>query len=146
MAHRYKAELGSSLANFARVVPHGVLVFFPSSAALRSAYDAWERRGPDGGASVVERIAKHKTVVLEPREAAALPDAVAKFNAAVEASARCGVGGAMLLAVCRGRLSEGVDFSDAACRAVVITGLPLPPLYDPKVALKRRSSMDGAIA
>ena len=41
-------------------------------------------------------------------------------------------GGAMLLAVCRGKLSEGVDFADAACRAVVITGLPLPPFHDAK--------------
>jgi regulator of telomere elongation helicase 1 len=41
-----------------------------------------------------------------------------------------GTGGAMLLAVCRGKLSEGVDFADAACRAVVITGLPLPPFHD----------------
>ena len=40
----------------------------------------------------------------------------------VEVSALVGKGGAMLLAVCRGRLSEGVDFADAACRAVVITG------------------------
>jgi regulator of telomere elongation helicase 1 len=43
-----------------------------------------------------------------------------------------GTGGAMLLAVCRGKLSEGVDFADAACRAVVITGLPLPPFHDAK--------------
>ena len=63
MAHRYKAELGSSLVNFARVVPHGMLVFFPSSAALRSAYEAWERPGPDGAASVVARLSKHKTVI-----------------------------------------------------------------------------------
>ena len=43
----------------------------------------------------------------------------------------------MLLAVCRGKLSEGVDFADAACRGVVITGLPLPPIIDAKVELKR---------
>ena len=50
---------------------------------------------------------------------------------------RAKVGGAVLLAVCRGRLSEGVDFADSQCRAVVVTGLPLPPIYDPKVSLKR---------
>ena len=33
--------------------------------------------------------------------------------------------------------TEGVDFADAACRGVVITGLPLPPFVDAKVELKR---------
>ncbi len=35
--------------------------------------------------------------------------------------------------VLRGKLSEGLDFSDAAGRAVIITGLPFSSLHDPKV-------------
>ena len=41
--------------------------------------------------------------------------------------------GAIFLAVCRGKVSEGLDFSDRAGRAVVITGLPYPMMEDPKV-------------
>ena len=41
--------------------------------------------------------------------------------------------GAIFLAVCRGKVSEGLDFSDRAGRAVVITGLPYPMREDPKV-------------
>ena len=33
-------------------------------------------------------------------------------------------------------MSEGLDFSDINGRAVVITGLPYPPYFDPKVVLK----------
>ena len=33
-------------------------------------------------------------------------------------------------------MSEGLDFSDANGRAVIITGLPYPPYMDPKVVLK----------
>lgn len=37
----------------------------------------------------------------------------------------------------RGKISEGLDFSDRAGRAVVITGIPYATLTDPKVQLKR---------
>lgn len=40
---------------------------------------------------------------------------------------------AAFFAVCRGKVSEGLDFVDANGRAVVITGLPYPPRSDPKV-------------
>ena len=41
------------------------------------------------------------------------------------------------MGVCRGKISEGIDFSDDMCRAVIVTGLPFAPFYDPKVKLKR---------
>ncbi|XP_021350741.1 regulator of telomere elongation helicase 1-like [Mizuhopecten yessoensis] len=44
--------------------------------------------------------------------------------------------GAIFVAVCRGKVSEGLDFSDINGRAVIITGLPYPPRMDPKVKLK----------
>ena len=43
----------------------------------------------------------------------------------------------MLAAVCRGKLCEGVDFTDRQCRGVVVAGMPYPSLYDKKVTLKR---------
>uniref|UniRef100_A0A915HRT0 ATP-dependent helicase C-terminal domain-containing protein n=1 Tax=Romanomermis culicivorax TaxID=13658 RepID=A0A915HRT0_ROMCU len=45
--------------------------------------------------------------------------------------------GASFFAVCRGKLSEGFDFSDNAARCVVIVGIPYPPMMDPKVILKQ---------
>lgn len=46
--------------------------------------------------------------------------------------------GAIFMAVCRGKVSEGLDFANAYGRAVLITGLPFPPLKDPRVILKQR--------
>lgn len=46
--------------------------------------------------------------------------------------------GAIFMAVCRGKVSEGLDFADANGRAVLITGLPFPPLKDPRIILKQR--------
>jgi Fanconi anemia group J protein len=39
--------------------------------------------------------------------------------------------------VCRGKISEGLDFSDDAARAVCLIGVPYPMFYDPKTILKR---------
>ena len=36
------------------------------------------------------------------------------------------------------QVSEGLDFADNNGRAVVITGLPFPPMMDPKVILKMK--------
>ena len=36
--------------------------------------------------------------------------------------------GAIFMAVCRGKVSEGLDFADKNGRAVIITGLPFPPV------------------
>lgn len=45
--------------------------------------------------------------------------------------------GAVMFAVCRGRMSEGLDFSDNAARMVIIVGIPFPQAYDPKIVLKK---------
>jgi len=34
--------------------------------------------------------------------------------------------GALLMGVCRGRISEGLDFSDNAARCVIMVGIPYP--------------------
>jgi hypothetical protein len=45
--------------------------------------------------------------------------------------------GAILMGVCRGRISEGLDFSDNAARLVIIVGIPYPNMSDAKVVLKK---------
>jgi regulator of telomere elongation helicase 1 len=46
--------------------------------------------------------------------------------------------GAIMMAVCRGKVSEGIDFANNYGRAVIVTGLPYPVLYDPRVVLKKQ--------
>lgn len=47
-------------------------------------------------------------------------------------------GNAILLAVCQGKVSEGIDFTDDKGRAVIVTGIPYAPIGDAWVVLKRR--------
>ncbi|KAG9492732.1 hypothetical protein GDO78_000954, partial [Eleutherodactylus coqui] len=46
--------------------------------------------------------------------------------------------GALLIAVCRGKVSEGLDFSDDNARAVITVGIPFPNIKDLQVELKRK--------
>ena len=57
-------------------------------------------------------------------------------HAAAPAGSPCR--GAVLLAVCRGKVSEGIDFADANARGVVVVGIPYPNLKDKQVELKRK--------
>lgn len=79
------------------------------------------------------RLQAVKLGLVEPRESSQLNAVIGSFDNAITSGR-----GAVLLAVCRGKVSEGVDFSDARARAVIITGIPFPPARDPKVELKRK--------
>ena len=46
----------------------------------------------------------------------------------------------MFFAVCRGKVSEGLDFADNNGRAVVVTGLPYPNVQDAKIKVTVCSS------
>ncbi|EPB80517.1 DNA repair helicase [Ancylostoma ceylanicum] len=73
-----------------------------------------------------------KTVVVEPRQKNQLTQVRFEFTQGVRSGQ-----GAMFFAVCRGKVSEGIDFSDADSRAVCIVGIPFPPLMDVRICLKR---------
>jgi len=60
----YKNELGNVLTNVSRVVPGGVLVFFPSYTALADCEAAWKE------GNVWDAVNRIKTVFVEPRDSA----------------------------------------------------------------------------
>lgn len=47
---------------------------------------------------------------------------------------------------CRGKASEGLDFSDRCARAVIITGIPYATKTDPRVRLKQEVLNDACRA
>ena len=177
----YQDDLGASLEQWAREIPHGVLVFFPSYSLLDRVAQRWKATG---AWKQIEQNTKKK-LFQEPRGSGggdggggggrgrgrggkggrgsasssnsnSLDDLLSKYyrcvqtsvasaphaHAAAPATQSCR--GAILLAVCRGKVSEGIDFADANARGVIVVGIPYPNLKDKQVELKRKFNDDGA--
>ncbi|XP_023240992.1 regulator of telomere elongation helicase 1 homolog isoform X2 [Centruroides sculpturatus] len=124
---QYINSLGRTLINLGRMVPDGMLVFFPSYSVLRSSVAKWEESGIWNSLSTV------KSIFIEPQGKIAFQEGITQYYEKIETADSSG---AILFAVCRGKVSEGLDFSDKNARAVFITGLPFPPCQDPRVKLK----------
>ena len=58
---------------------------------------------------------------------------IVEFEQQLKRNRRC-----VLLAVFRGKVSEGIDFTDERGRVVIVTGIPYAPTFDAKVVLKRQ--------
>lgn len=110
------AALQSTIHAVAQCVPHGMVVFFPSFRYMRAAMAAGV--GCSAG----------KPLFTEPSDAADVPRVLAAYAAQSAQSP-----GALLLSVCGGKLSEGINFGDRLGRCVVVVGLPYPDANGPEM-------------
>uniref|UniRef100_A0A8C7H901 Regulator of telomere elongation helicase 1 n=1 Tax=Oncorhynchus kisutch TaxID=8019 RepID=A0A8C7H901_ONCKI len=113
--------------NLGRVVPHGLLVFFPSYPVMDKTLEFWRANGH------ADRIENIKPMFVEPRGKGTFTEIIDGYYDKVNDSKSKG---GSFFAVCRGKASEGLDFADTYGRGVIITGLPFPPRMDPRVILK----------
>ncbi|CDW56786.1 Helicase C 2 and DEAD 2 domain containing protein [Trichuris trichiura] len=133
---KYLASLGNSVVNLCRIVPQGLLVFFPSYGQLDFCTEHWKAsivRHSNSG--IMKRIEKLKNVFVEPRRKDQFADVLNAYKKLTEEGMQ--PVGAVFFCVMRGKVSEGFDFADCAARAVVIIGIPFPPAFDPRVRLKK---------
>uniref|UniRef100_A0AC11CUL0 Regulator of telomere elongation helicase 1 n=1 Tax=Ovis aries TaxID=9940 RepID=A0AC11CUL0_SHEEP len=121
------SSLGKVLSNISRVVPHGLLVFFPSYPVMEKSLEFWRAH------DFTRKLEVRKPLFVEPRSKGGFSEVMEAFYARVAAPESSG---AIFLAVCRGKASEGLDFADMNGRGVIVTGLPYPPRMDPRVLLK----------
>ncbi|KAH8727829.1 helicase C-terminal domain-containing protein [Phaeosphaeriaceae sp. PMI808] len=129
-------DLGNAILTMIRSIPDGVVVFFPSYSYLDLCITGWKRLlEPGSNVKLWDRFTQIKPVFLEKRsthsnsvqpipEKGAAADSVLTAYSAAIASGN-GRGG-LLFAVIGGTLSEGINFSDALGRGVVVVGLPFP--------------------
>ncbi|XP_009997011.1 PREDICTED: regulator of telomere elongation helicase 1 [Chaetura pelagica] len=123
----YLSSLGKTVGNLVRVVPHGLLVFFPSYPVMDKSLEYWREH------DFAKRIEEVKPMFVEPRNKGSFAEVMGAYYNKVVCPAS---NGAAFLAVCRGKASEGLDFADNNGRGVIITGLPFPPRMEPRVVLK----------
>nr|XP_021139479.1 regulator of telomere elongation helicase 1 [Columba livia] len=122
----YLSSLGKTIGNLVRVVPHGLLVFFPSYPVMDKSLEYWREH------DFARRIEEVKPMFVEPRNKGSFAEVDYLMDKVVCPKSN----GAAFLAVCRGKASEGLDFADVNGRGVIITGLPFPPRLEPRVVLK----------
>jgi len=132
----FQDEVGELILSICRTVPHGVLVFFPSYKMLNDLSDRWRTTG------TWERLEGVKAVLAEPRTGEELERVMKQFYSVVASTNNghneFGQDGALFMAVCRGKVSEGLDFADNNARAVVCVGIPFPAVKDTLVDLKKK--------
>eukprot|EP00118_Oscarella_pearsei_P015777 m.145170 g.145170 ORF g.145170 m.145170 type:complete len:614 (+) comp38414_c0_seq4:1803-3644(+) len=152
--YRYQDEIGQIVLSVCKTVPHGVLCFLPSYSHVEKLISRWSTTGLLGG------IERAKSVFYEQRgsDKADFDAILQDFYSAVRESgeettyllkerivmslffmseANEGGQGALLLAVCRGKVSEGLDFADNNARAVITVGIPYPNWNSVQVEQKR---------
>uniref|UniRef100_A0A8C3JC05 Regulator of telomere elongation helicase 1 n=1 Tax=Calidris pygmaea TaxID=425635 RepID=A0A8C3JC05_9CHAR len=123
----YLSSLGKTIGNLVRVIPHGLLVFFPSYPVMDKSLEYWREH------DFAKRIEEVKPMFVEPRNKGSFAEVMDAYYDKVACPKS---NGAAFLAVCRGKASEGLDFADINGRGVIITGLPFPPRMEPRVVLK----------
>uniref|UniRef100_A0A7S3DGD9 Regulator of telomere elongation helicase 1 homolog n=1 Tax=Palpitomonas bilix TaxID=652834 RepID=A0A7S3DGD9_9EUKA len=124
-------DLGETLVGLVRAVPHGMLFFFPSYKKLETILSRWEENG------IYKRIEESKEIFFEPRRSHEFDAAIQGYYERIAYSVRGESKGAIMFAVFRGKVSEGIDFSDAKARAVVCYGIPFPNVKEEGVAKKK---------
>lgn len=132
------AKLGDAIASVVEDVPSGgVLVFLPSYSLLRKCVNNWNpsrRRWDDyNDGSVWERFLSSKgKVIVEPSGSQSkFEEARDEYADTIRTTGSC-----ILLAVFRGKMSEGISFNDENARAVICVGIPFPQIKSTAIKAK----------
>lgn len=133
--------LGNILLQLLPNVPGGALVFFSSYRHMNFVIRCWK----DNGQKLWNAISRVKSIFAEPSAANGgeqvkqlFKDTHQSYLRAVDASTNDGTGGgAIFMAVARGKIAEGIDFADQYARAIFVVGIPYPNLRDPGIVQKR---------
>ncbi|KAK3809038.1 MAG: helicase C-terminal domain-containing protein [Linnemannia elongata] len=131
---QFQDELGRAVERIIQTTPHGVLCFVSSYSLMDNLVNRWRSTGQ------YDQFCQIKKVILEPRRATTkeFDKTLKSFYDHIAAEVAMGSdGGALLFAVFRGKCSEGIDFTDSNCRAVLAVSIPYPGLNDLKIKLKK---------
>lgn len=123
----YLKALGQCILDLISCIPFGVLIFFSSYASMNDSIQAWKKL------NLYNEINGTKKIFVEPNKACDLKPLLDQYENEIKQKKK----GAIFMGVCRGKISEGIDFKDDSCRGVLICGLPYGNINDHKILLKK---------
>jgi chromosome transmission fidelity protein 1 len=129
-------RIGQALLHLAPHVRGGLVVFFPSYGYLDQVSAIWNQEG------IMDSLKQLKSTYSDVRGGSAEET----FKAYSDAVRTTDNGGALLLSVIGGKLSEGINFADDLGRCVVVVGLPFPNLDMPEWRAKMQYIENQAVA
>uniref|UniRef100_A0A0R3RQJ4 Helicase ATP-binding domain-containing protein n=1 Tax=Elaeophora elaphi TaxID=1147741 RepID=A0A0R3RQJ4_9BILA len=136
--NRFIREISLILSHVCKIVPKGVLCFFSSYRVLDQIYESMETMG------ILRQIQNIKLVLKEPRRSSLMNTVMMQYENAIvnplDFGSQCT--GALMMAVFRGKVSEGIDFADDRARCVVAVGIPFPNAMDEHVVEKKKYNDD----
>ncbi|XWS14360.1 hypothetical protein CRYUN_Cryun35bG0002700 [Craigia yunnanensis] len=154
--YAFQDALGKSLEEICKIVPGGSLIFFPSYKLMEKLCNRWRKTGQ------WSRLNARKPLFVEPRggNQEEFENVLEGYYDSVSQAKKPAFGrkrrmkktddnviestkftdreGAAFLAVFRGKVSEGIDFSDDNARVVIVVGIPFPNVNDIQIALKKK--------
>ncbi|VDO35541.1 unnamed protein product [Onchocerca flexuosa] len=130
----YIYGIGEVIIRACQIIPNGILVFFSSYVVMNSCLKFWKTAKFDSK-FMWETIMMYKEAFIEPKSKLELKEILLQFRQKVRES---NDGGAILFAVCRAKVSEGIDFLDSESRGVIVIGVPYAPTTNPRIELKKQ--------
>jgi Rad3-related DNA helicase len=116
-------EVGYLLYKLEKSIKGGILIFFTSYTHLHDCYASWLESGLNFGKTKIFHEEKDNDSSAKNYE---------QYISYVKEN-NCGI----FLCVCRGKLSEGLNFSDNLARALFVVGIPYLLVNDTWVLLKK---------
>ncbi|XP_064080184.1 general transcription and DNA repair factor IIH helicase subunit XPD-like [Macrobrachium nipponense] len=116
---------GKLLVEMATIIPDGMVCFFTSYLYLENVVATWYDHG------IINDLQRHKLVFIETQDDAETSLALLNYMKACDKGR-----GGVLLAVARGKVSEGIDFDHHYGRCVIMMGIPF--MYTQSRILKAR--------
>lgn len=135
----YQNSLGELIYKYCQGIEYGILCFFPSYTLMEKCLERWKE------GEIFKKIQSVKEVFVEPRQTEKgekFLNMIKNYYKTItdyeEKKSKQNQTGSIFFAVCRGKVSEGIDFSDNRARAVLMVGIPFPNFFDLQIDLKKK--------
>ncbi|KRY21034.1 putative ATP-dependent RNA helicase DDX11, partial [Trichinella patagoniensis] len=128
-------ELGNCLVQLSKIIPGGIVCFLPSYNYEETVFQYLKKSG------LLQELAVKKEIFREPKTASDVNSILSKYADVIMkfgTNNNSEKNGAFLFAVVGGKMSEGINFSDALARCVIMVGLPYPDITSSELKIKMK--------